>query len=348
MNVLIKRLAPVAVGCVSILAVLGLAEVGFRLWGSYEPSPRLFPGEIQTEDDPYADPLIGWKLQPSARIPEHQAEYSVTYQTNPQGFRSPYDFAQPKTERRIAFVGDSFTFGSGVADDETFVALVDEALPGTQVFNYGIGAFGIDQMWMTLRHYALKHEPDAVVLAFIRSDLERSMTAFRDGHIWRSKPTFTLDGGKLRRLTAEDRPTGLWWRALRRLRLMELWRRTDASLSRSRPWARHWRLNGALLAAMKADCDAAGVPFLVVHLPVNRRHDFPLLESGMASLGIPARDLAPLFPRESDALFYPIDHHFTAQGHRLTARLLIEFLADQELLAEPQVGKSGLTGPASP
>jgi len=333
-NVLIKRLAPLAVGCLSILGVLGLAEVGFRLVGSYEPKPQLFPGDVQTEADPYADPHVGWKLEPSARIPEQQAEYSVIYQTNPQGFRSPYDFEQPKSERRIAFLGDSFTFGSGVADGETFVALIDEALRGAEVFNYGIGAFGIDQMWMTLRHYALKHEPDLVVLAFIRNDIERSMTAYRDGHIWRSKPTFTLDGGALRPLTAEDRPTSWWWRASRRLRLAELWRRTDASISRTHPWARHWRLNRALLAAMKAECDLAGVPFVVVHLPVNRRHDFPIIESEMAALGIPARDLAPLFPAESDALFYAQDHHFTVEGHRLTAELLLDFLGDEMLLAE--------------
>jgi len=334
LKTLIGWLGPLAVGVASVLGALTLLEVGLRLSGSFEPRPRLFPGDIEVVPDPFSDPFVGWKLEPDARIPERQAEYSVTYRTNPQGFRSPYDFSRPKTKRRIAFLGDSFTFGSGVADDETFAALIDAELPETQVFNYGIGAFGIDQMWMTLRHYALRSEPDVVVVAFIRSDLERSLTAYRNGHIWRWKPTFTLDGGELRPLTAADRPAAWWWNPTRGLRLAELWRRTDATLTLKHAWTRHWRLNRALFEAMKADCDAAAVPLVVVHLPVNRRHAFPIFEGEMDSLGIVARDLAPIFPADGDKLFYRLDHHFNRGGHRLAANLVLDLLADEALLGE--------------
>ena len=51
------------------------------------------------------------------------------------------------SERRVLFLGDSFTFGSGVTEDESFVSLVDEAL-GEEVtaVNGGHPGYGIYQM----------------------------------------------------------------------------------------------------------------------------------------------------------------------------------------------------------
>ena len=45
-----------------------------------------------------------------------------TYTANAQGFRSTTDFHAGDPRLKLAFVGDSFTFGAGVSDDEPFPA----------------------------------------------------------------------------------------------------------------------------------------------------------------------------------------------------------------------------------
>jgi hypothetical protein len=308
------RLAAVFVGTALALAVF---ELGAWMTGSYPPEPPLYPGDRETLRDESFDEVLGWKLPPNREITETKEEYSVTYRANRQGFRSPYDFEEQFSGPRIAFVGDSFTFGSGVEYEETFVARLEADLPGTRTLNYGIGGFGIDQMWLTLRDRVIPYGADLVVLVFIRNDLERTQTSIRMGHGWLEKPTFKLHKGELVRVTAEDKPAyPLWW-LQQHSRLAERIRRTRNSLGRSQRWIGTWRLNRALIQAMNDDCRRAGIPFAVVHLPVNRRHPMPVLEPEMAE----------------QALYYPLDHHFTAEGHEVASRRLYLFLKREGLVA---------------
>ena len=118
-----------------------------------------------------------------------------------------------------------------------------------------------------------------------------------------------------------------------RLKAAELMRRTRNSLGRTQTWVRPWKLNRALILAAAEDCRRAGIPFAVVHLPVNRRHPLPVLEREMAGAGIPALDMAPGFPAD-EALYYPLDHHFTAAGHAEAARRIHEFLLREQLIPQ--------------
>lgn len=307
----------------SLLVIEGLV----RLSGSYRPDPPLYPGEREAVVDAGFDRHTGWKLPPSAEIPESRpGEFSVIYRSNAQGFRSPHDFDAPKTGRRIALLGDSYTFGSGVPYGDTFAARLEAALPDTEVFNFGVGGWGIDQMWMALRHHALPREPDLVLVAFIRQDFNRSLSAYRLGHAWLEKPTFRWRNGELRRLTAADRPPPAWRAIVRESRLIEVLRRVDISLTRRQPWTYRWRLNRAIFAAMQEDAAAAGVPLAAVHLPTNNRRPVPYLEAEFQRLGIPFLDVTPLLPAEADPLYYPVDRHFTAAGHALVAGALVELV----------------------
>lgn len=71
---------------------------------------------------------------------------TATYQSNSQGFRSSREFDENFDGRRIAFLGDSFTFGWGVEENETFAALLESKLEHTRSYNFGIRGFGVDQM----------------------------------------------------------------------------------------------------------------------------------------------------------------------------------------------------------
>ncbi len=306
------------------LAALVLVEALLRATGTTLYPAPLYPGDVEAEIDRTVDPLIGWKLPPGESLIDETADFRVAYRGNPQGFRSPHDFSRPAPGRRIVFLGDSYTFGSGVEDDETFVARLERRLADTTCYNLGIGGFGVDQMWMALEHYGLPLEPDTVVLTFIRNDLDRSLSAFREGHIWLAKPTFRLVGGRLVPLTRESRPPPLARWVQQRLRLSGLWRRLESSLSRRFAVGYRWRLNRALFEAIRDATRAAGAELLVVYVPINRGHAAPLFEREFRDMGVDFLDLGPLLPENPENLVYPRDRHFTAEGHRFAADAIEE------------------------
>lgn len=322
------------------LATLGVIEVGLALLGAATPNPPIYPGERAAADAPSVDPRIGWKLPPLRSITESTPAYSVSYRSNRQGFRSRRDFARPTRKRRIAFLGDSYTMGSGVEDEETFAHLIQQRLRKTQSYNFGIGGFGVDQMWQTLRHYALDVEPDLVVLSFIRPNLPRALSAYRMGHDWLAKPVFRLAGGELEPMTPDDRPGALRRFVGRHSRLLEIGRRVQYSISRNYPVGYTWRLNRALFENVRDDCRAAGAPLVVVHIPVNRRHPAPMFERQFADMGIPFLDLGPHLPPDADRLYHRLDPHLNAAGHRWVADTLTAFLVERGY-ARPRPGDAG-------
>ena len=325
-----------------------LAEGALRLYGSGIYPVPLYPGDVVAERDRTYDAVLGWKLAPGEPIRETTAGYDVTYEVNAQGFRSRYDFAAPSPSssvtRRIAFLGDSFTFGSGVREEETFVAVVERRLKRTerrsglaargeiQAFNYGLGGFGVDQMGLALEHYALPWGANFVVVSFIRNDLDRSLSSYRKGHVWLEKPAFHLERGALVPTTAANRPGILASWFAQDLRLGRLWQKAESSLANRWPIGGRWRLNRAFFARMRDACSAAGVPLLVVHIPVNRHAPAPLYAREFAELGIDFLDLAPLLPADAGELYFLNDHHFTPAGHRFAGRAIARAILTRGLL----------------
>lgn len=346
----IWRRRAIAVATATVAALV-LAEVALRLSRAEIYPVPLYPGDVAAERDRTFDAALGWKLPPGETIREVTADYDVVYVANAQGFRSLYDFAAPTTMRRIAFLGDSFTFGSGVREAETFVAHVERSLAGAepgavQALNYGIGGFGIDQMGLTLEHEALPRGADLVVLSFIRQDLDRSLSSYRQGHIWLEKPAFHLEHGVLVRTTAANRPGPLASWLAQDLRLGRLGRKTVDALANRWPIGDRWRLNRALFARIRDTCAAAGVPLLVVHLPVNPQARAPLYASEFAQLGIEFLDLAPFLPAAAEDLYFPHDHHFTPAGHRFAGQAIARRIAARGWIRAPAPERRDLRGQA--
>ncbi len=320
---------------VSTLFAILLCELILWLVAGHIYTPPSYPGDIQAERDATFDPALGWKLPPSTVLRETQEEYSVSYTSNPQGFRSPRDFSEPVTGRRISLLGDSYTFGSGVEDDETFAAVLESRFEDTVCNNFGIGAYGIDQMWLTLRHVALPLEPDLVILSFVRPDLDRSLSSYRKDHIWRWKPAYRLVDGQLAPMTRDNRPGAIQSFVHRHSRFYRQWRKLENSLSRRFALGYRWRLNRALFEAIRDDCRAAGVPLVVVHIPINRRRPTPMFTREFLSMDIEYLDLTSRLPADADVLYYPQDRHLNADGHRFTAAQIQDFLVEKRLIDQP-------------
>lgn len=92
----------------------------------------------------------------------------------------------------VLAVGDSYTYGEEVADDETWPAFLQTKL-ARPVVNGGVSGFGFDQIVLRAEAMAPQIKPGVIVAAFIADDIRR--TEMR--RMWGAeKPYFVLENGK--------------------------------------------------------------------------------------------------------------------------------------------------------
>jgi hypothetical protein len=140
------------------------------------------------------DPSLGWRPKPNLR--DVRVFDNKILNTNSKGLRGKKEFPyiKDKERLRILIIGDSFTFGDEVSDDETYSYYLQQMLPHTEVINMGVHGYGHDQMLILLREEGVKYEPDIVILGFLPLDMARNLLQFRDF----AKPRFVLKGGELK------------------------------------------------------------------------------------------------------------------------------------------------------
>lgn len=67
------------------------------------------------------------------------SEFDLVYRINNLGFRGPDISVEKLDNPRIAFIGDSFTFGWGVEEEESWIGLLRESHPDLDLLNLGRG-----------------------------------------------------------------------------------------------------------------------------------------------------------------------------------------------------------------
>ncbi len=155
----VRRLRNLGVIVASLLAALLLCEGVLRL---FFPQPI---GPVQF----VVDSNLGLLPVPNQRgartLP---GVYSYTYSNNSIGLRGPEVGA--KTRPRILVLGDSFTYGIGVNDDETFCSLLQQKLPSYEIINAGNGGKGTDYELKFYRTVGRGLQPDLVLTVFFEND----------------------------------------------------------------------------------------------------------------------------------------------------------------------------------
>lgn len=123
-------------------------------------------------------PARGWTLKPD--IKDLRVFDGKMLNSNSRGFRgkTEYEFARTSGKRRIIVLGDSFTFGEEVSDDETYSHDLESALPNTEVLNLGVQGYGHDQMLLYLKEEGVKYHPDVVIVGFAYLDVYRNLWTF--------------------------------------------------------------------------------------------------------------------------------------------------------------------------
>src|SRR5579864_3719422 len=95
------------------------------------------------------DPVLGWSHRPNLRLADLYGK-GASFTTNARGFRAleEYGATIPAGKTRIICLGDSFTMGFGVADDQTYPAQMQALCPAVQTVDMGQGGYGVDQDYL--------------------------------------------------------------------------------------------------------------------------------------------------------------------------------------------------------
>lgn len=273
--------------------------------------------------------------------------------TNAQGFRGPEVPLERGSALRIACLGDSYTFGEGVGDDETWPAQLAGELARArpelefEVLNCGVNAYDTRQEVRALETRVLPYAPDLVLLAFFLNDAAIRDTGEFLGHEY-GKPSALY-----RTLTTNPAVRSLrgWSRLLDGLadRVVRYEYLVFLGESRSRLYGEDspgWRAAREELARAQSLCDAAGVRFAVVLYPLLFRngehlasHDaYRTVAEACRERGIHVLDLEPAFAdADVDRLrVHPADSHPNGAGHRIAAAAIAAHLAESGLLERAQ------------
>lgn len=148
--------------------------------------------EIYYKFDIY-DPAKGWVPRPNLR--DEAVFDGKILNTNSRGLRGAEEYSYERTpgRTRILILGDSFTFGDEVSDNETYSYYLRKMIPDSEIINMGVHGYGHDQMLIYLKEEGIKYKPDIVILGFVYEDIQRNTLGFRDF----AKPEFEVRNGEL-------------------------------------------------------------------------------------------------------------------------------------------------------
>lgn len=280
-------------------------------------------------------------------VAAQRAAQELPYERNTYNLRGP-DYLGPKPAgaRRILMIGDSFTFGMGVArDEDTFARRVERALrerlapegvAGVEILNASIIG-SLTGHWLELwEALAPRFRPDLVVFVFF----------LRDGTLAGSVPEFfdvVRDELAARSAASPLYRRSYLYRTLRDARDREQIRSHYTRAFRSAYFGSEeerseWRNAQANLRRMAREARERGIQPAFVLFPILAGLDeqpYPfqdvcdLLLDFARSEGLPTLDLLPAFRgREASELWVsPFDQHPNERAHAIAAEALTPFLA---------------------
>lgn len=354
------------------------------------------------------DARYGWANRPGADVRFTRRDFDTRVVINSAGFRGPVLVARHEAGSRpadrateaassagaargaaesteagmaapvasIAILGDSYVFGHGVEEEETFAARLRARWPGAQVGNFGVIGYSTDQELLLLRDVVLPLAPDLVILCLYENDILDNGQAVAWGLY--PKPRFLRAADGTLALEREQLDPGLPFglrlrRELRQrfvlydvvaFRLAALRARSGSPAGAGPAPGMAQRAGSAgdgsaaeiltrtLLDEAVRLAAEADVPFLLVVLP--GLDDLGFLE-GAPPAGTGARlDLEPILARYQEAhpdsaLGFVYDSHWNPRGHRLVADAIATLVEAQGWVpagnAQRRVGSAGSATP---
>lgn len=128
-----------------------------------ENSDKMDPGMM------LYDAQLGWKLKPYWSGKHHHFDYDAKYTINESGFRG---ISTASGDSIYAVVGDSFSFGLGVNDDETFTALLNRNSETVNSFkNFSVPGYSTDQQLLLINRYRPYIGKQVLLVVYLGNDV---------------------------------------------------------------------------------------------------------------------------------------------------------------------------------
>ena len=102
-----------------------------------------------------------------------------------------YSIENEKGAFRIIAIGNSYTFGCEVGDNETYPFFIEELINNSEVLNMAVPGYGIDQAVIKYLKYGEKYRPHLILFGIYSGNYERASVSF---FIY-SKPVFKYNDG---------------------------------------------------------------------------------------------------------------------------------------------------------
>jgi lysophospholipase L1-like esterase len=355
--------AAVAVGILGLEVFLRLfpeflpEEARLRLHWSAVSGGRDANGQVMSVADPY----LGFRYRPNFTGRLKRGDLDFAFTTDERGFRNSSQWPQAAD---IVVIGDSMAFGYGVADDATWSHLVATQLDSYTISNFGLIGGAPQQYLRILETEALHLNPKLVLFMLFPGNDMNDARVFQewleaDTNVtypeWRNASGAPGDWNSLRRLS-DGSYLMAFQRALRsrlelrwagatitfgddqRLQLAPAVYENDARLAD--PEHPVFRLVMTTIEEAQMLSQRQGSNFLVLLMPTKEEVYLPLLDKPAPALienlrpaleaqHIPYIDLTPDFQARARAarpLFFEVDGHPNAEGYRLIADVVLNYL----------------------
>lgn len=346
---------------ISLIAVVGLSEIVLRnfvplssivdhsslqqkIWYLENFESVLARGQHPTHA---SHSKLGWTHRPNLREED--------FSTNSIGLRGKreYSLKKPSGYMRAVVLGDSFSAGYGVGDEETYAAQLEQLIPDSEFLNLAVSGYGVDQAvlrWELLGH---RFEPDLVVLGIFVPDFHRNALTWRFDA---PKPRFYIDQDNLTLSSEPLPPMEHVETNVQRLRseldsflqLPRVWIASTYFLDRLSRKLRNWReaddtflekkqILELLISRLASDCFSRGIELVIVTIATeytpypdeNRilslianaaeKNEVAVLHlDRFLDMNSEERSRSPVFDDETN--------HWSAAGHRRAATQIAGFL----------------------
>jgi hypothetical protein len=264
-----RRILPlIALLAGSLLISLGIGEAFFRALG-HKPRQIVAAPHFWEAGWAAMDAELGWVPRVGTFRSIEPGNAAMTFAAD--GRR--HDPLEPKGAlRRILVVGCSFTQGEGVGDDEPYAHVINRALPGFEVLNFGTGGYGTYQSLLRVQSYFRgAHAPTPLVIYgltghhIVRNVAPAgwvTMLTTRDGR-YLVPPHVRLEGNRLTAYPAEPVPL---WPLETRSALVATLHGAVLNLTRRAYMREQTEALRRLLRDMKRTSEANGAALIVVRL----------------------------------------------------------------------------------
>jgi len=299
------------------------------------------------------DAYLPYKPKPSSRMTGRTDEFEYDYHHNRFGFRDvEHVIAKGEGTFRILGLGDSFTYGAGVAFEETYLYRLEAMVnmrpgihPRVEVIKAGIPRYFPEPERVLLEKYGVQFRPNLVLVGFLPNDVIDTYQGLDAVTVDRSGYLMTREAKALGQLGMQIYRYSHFGRVLLRRYVdwriqRNYWPPEDELFRTGGFHERDWAKIESEYDKMLAMTDSIGARLVVFHIPQKgpwtgkSRYPATRLSAWAAKRDVDFTDLLPAMERASarERLYYEKDGHCTAAGHAVIAQELYRYLTDHNLI----------------